>query len=52
MLVNNAGINTPGSMTELVSSVWRNVLEVNVTGLFLLMKASIPHMIEGGGDLS
>jgi meso-butanediol dehydrogenase/(S,S)-butanediol dehydrogenase/diacetyl reductase len=44
ILVNNAGINTRGSI-----DAWRNVLEVNLTGPFLLMKASIPHMIEGGG---
>ena len=28
---------------------WQKVLEVNLTGPFLLMKASIPHMIKAGG---
>jgi len=29
--------------------VWRQQLEVNLTGPFLMMKAAIPKMIEGGG---
>jgi meso-butanediol dehydrogenase/(S,S)-butanediol dehydrogenase/diacetyl reductase len=49
ILVNNAGINTRGSITDLATKDWRNVLEINLTGPFLLMKESIPHMIEGGG---
>jgi meso-butanediol dehydrogenase / (S,S)-butanediol dehydrogenase / diacetyl reductase len=49
VLVNNAGINPGGSITNLDPAIWRNVLEVNVTGPFLLMRAAIPHMIEGGG---
>lgn len=49
ILVNNAGINTRGSITDLAPDAWRNVLEINLTGPFLLMKASIPHMIKGGG---
>lgn len=49
ILVNNAGTNTRGSITDLTPDAWRNVLEVNLTGPFLLMKASMPHMIEGGG---
>jgi meso-butanediol dehydrogenase / (S,S)-butanediol dehydrogenase / diacetyl reductase len=51
ILVNNAGINTRGSITDLTPDAWRNVLEVNLTGPFLLMKASIPHMIEGGAAI-
>jgi meso-butanediol dehydrogenase/(S,S)-butanediol dehydrogenase/diacetyl reductase len=49
VLVNNAGINPKGSILGLDPAVWRHVLDVNITGPFLLMKASIPHMIERGG---
>jgi meso-butanediol dehydrogenase / (S,S)-butanediol dehydrogenase / diacetyl reductase len=49
ILVNNAGINTRGSVTDLAPHDWRNALEINLTGPFLLMKASIPHMINAGG---
>jgi meso-butanediol dehydrogenase / (S,S)-butanediol dehydrogenase / diacetyl reductase len=49
ILVNNAGINPQGGVIELDSAVWRKVIEVNLTGPFLLMKAAIPHMIEANG---
>jgi NAD(P)-dependent dehydrogenase (short-subunit alcohol dehydrogenase family) len=49
VLVNNAGIHTPGSITDLDPDNWRKVIETNLTGPFLLMKASIPHMIKSHG---
>jgi NAD(P)-dependent dehydrogenase (short-subunit alcohol dehydrogenase family) len=30
------------------AAVWRHIVEVNLTGPFLMMKAAIPNMIEGG----
>lgn len=51
ILVNNAAINIQGSVTELPLDDWRSVLDVNLTGPFLLMKASIPHMINKGGSV-
>jgi meso-butanediol dehydrogenase/(S,S)-butanediol dehydrogenase/diacetyl reductase len=51
IVVNNAAINIQGSVTELPFDDWRSVLDVNLTGPFLLMKASIPYMIEGGGSV-
>jgi meso-butanediol dehydrogenase / (S,S)-butanediol dehydrogenase / diacetyl reductase len=48
VLVNNAGINPRGSVTDLDSATWRSVLDVNLTGPFLMMKAAIPHMIKLG----
>lgn len=49
VLINNAGINLQGSVTELDLSVWQRAIGVNVTGPYLLMKAAIPHMIGNGG---
>jgi len=49
VLVNNAGMDPRGSITKVDAEVWRRVIEVNLTGPFLLMKASIPHMIKAGG---
>lgn len=49
VLVNNAGIDPGGSVVDLDPAVWRQVLEINLTGPFLLMKAAIPYMIKGGG---
>jgi len=48
-VVNNAGIDPGGTVTDLDPEVWRRVIEVNLTGSFLVMKASIPHLIKGGG---
>jgi len=50
--VNNAGIHPPGSVVDISPEVWRSVIEANLTGPFLLMKASIPHMIKiNGGSI-
>jgi NAD(P)-dependent dehydrogenase (short-subunit alcohol dehydrogenase family) len=49
VVVNNAGIDPGGTVTDIDPEVWRKVIEVNLTGPFLVMKASIPHMIKGGG---
>ena len=49
VLVNNAGIDPGGSVVDLDPDLWRKVIETNLTGPFLLMKVSIPHMIKQGG---
>jgi len=49
VVVNNAGIDPGGTVTDVDPEVWRKVIEVNLTGPFLVMKASIPHLIKGGG---
>jgi NAD(P)-dependent dehydrogenase (short-subunit alcohol dehydrogenase family) len=49
VVVNNAGIDPGGTVTDLDPEVWRRVIDVNLTGSFLVMKASIPHLIKGGG---
>ena len=49
VLVNNAAIEMNENVVELDPAVWRQQLEVNLTGPFLMMKAAIPKMIEGGG---
>jgi meso-butanediol dehydrogenase/(S,S)-butanediol dehydrogenase/diacetyl reductase len=49
VLVNNAAIDPGGTVTDIDPDVWRKVIDVNLTGPFLMMKASIPHMIKCGG---
>ena len=49
VLVNNAGItggNAPA--WEITPEVWRRVLDVNLTGSYLTIRAIVPHMIERG----
>ena len=48
-LVNNAGIDPGGTITDMDQGLWKKVIEVNLIGSFMTMRASIPHMIKGGG---
>jgi len=52
ILVNNAGVGAVGGVAGHDIGLWRETLETNLTGPFLLMRASIPHMIKhGSGSL-
>jgi 3alpha(or 20beta)-hydroxysteroid dehydrogenase len=48
-LVNNAGIVKLGSLRGSSVSDWQRVLDVNLTGAYLGMRAAIEPMIAGGG---
>jgi NAD(P)-dependent dehydrogenase (short-subunit alcohol dehydrogenase family) len=53
VLVNNAGLLGPRvPIVEYPEDEWRKVLEANLTGPFLLTKAIIPHMPEGGSIIN
>ena len=49
VLVNNAGISAQGPVRDADRAVWRKIIDVNLTGPFMLMQEAIPHMIKGGG---
>ncbi len=49
ILVNNAAIEKNKSVVDMDPAVWREMLENNLTGPFLMMKSAIPAMIAGGG---
>ena len=49
VLINNAGLLGPRvAIEEYPEDEWRRVLDANLTGPFLISKAAIPHMREGG----
>lgn len=48
-LVNNAAISANGPLCETPRGVWRQIMDVNLTGPFMLMQEVMPHMISGGG---
>lgn len=49
ILVNNAAMDQkPAGVINMDIAEWRRMLEVNLTGPFLTMKACIPHMIKAG----
>jgi NAD(P)-dependent dehydrogenase (short-subunit alcohol dehydrogenase family) len=49
ILVNNAGIGTPGPLVELSLANWRKVMAVNLDGVFLGIKHTVPAMERSGG---
>jgi len=49
VLVNNAGIDTPGSVTNISIEDWHAVINTNLMGPFYMTRFSIPKMIEAGG---
>jgi 3-oxoacyl-[acyl-carrier protein] reductase len=48
VLVNNAGINRDRTLLKMSAEEWNDVLRVNLTGVFNVSKAVLPHMIKGG----
>ncbi|HEY2227109.1 MAG TPA: SDR family oxidoreductase [Xanthobacteraceae bacterium] len=48
VLVNNAGANLRKLAVEVTAAEWREVMEVNVTGTFLLTQQVGRHLIGGG----
>lgn len=51
-LVNNAAAVTPGcKVAELTPEQWRQALDVNLTGAWLMSKWAIPHMARAGSGV-
>lgn len=47
ILVNNAGISPPRTLiTETTKELWDQVIDINLTGLFLCSRAVVKHMLE------
>jgi NAD(P)-dependent dehydrogenase (short-subunit alcohol dehydrogenase family) len=51
--VNNAGVGNPdrSRVAELSLENWRNLMKVNLDGVFLSLKAEIPAMMKSGGSI-
>jgi meso-butanediol dehydrogenase / (S,S)-butanediol dehydrogenase / diacetyl reductase len=49
LLVNNAGVGGPGSITEVDLGIWRRTLAVDLHGPFLAMRHSLPALAESRG---
>jgi (+)-trans-carveol dehydrogenase len=48
VVVANAGTMRGGHMWELTEDQWQLVIDVNLTGVWKTIKATVPHMIEAG----
>jgi NAD(P)-dependent dehydrogenase (short-subunit alcohol dehydrogenase family) len=52
LLINNAGLAVPETITEMTDEGWDKVLETNLRGAMWLVRASLPHMIRADfGDV-
>jgi NAD(P)-dependent dehydrogenase (short-subunit alcohol dehydrogenase family) len=49
VLVCSAAVESLVPVVELSDEEWQRVLDVDLKGPFLCMKAAIPHMVKGGG---
>jgi NAD(P)-dependent dehydrogenase (short-subunit alcohol dehydrogenase family) len=48
VLVNNAGVAGGGPLLETTFEAWRQLMDINLDGVFLGMKAAAPVMVEAG----
>jgi NAD(P)-dependent dehydrogenase (short-subunit alcohol dehydrogenase family) len=48
ILINNAGINVRKTITEFTLDEWNSVINTNLTSVFLMCRAFVPHM-KGNG---
>jgi (+)-trans-carveol dehydrogenase len=44
----NAGIASFGSADDLDETTWRDMIDINLTGMWHTCKTAIPHLVEGG----
>ena len=52
VLVNNAGFGRNAAVADTPAALWRETLEVNVTGAFLVTREALPHLrASGAGDV-
>ncbi|MGA2309009.1 MAG: SDR family NAD(P)-dependent oxidoreductase [Candidatus Bathyarchaeia archaeon] len=49
VLVNNAGVESTGSVVEVTEENWDKVIDINLKGTFLCSKYCAPRIIESGG---
>jgi NAD(P)-dependent dehydrogenase (short-subunit alcohol dehydrogenase family) len=50
-LCNIAGILHFDNTLDLSLEKWNRILEVNLTGTFLMCQAALPHLLDGGGNI-
>jgi 3-oxoacyl-[acyl-carrier protein] reductase len=51
VLVNNAGIWKGGSVEEISDAEWTEMIGVNLSGTFHVIRAAVPHMKQTGGRI-
>ncbi|RYE43736.1 MAG: NAD(P)-dependent oxidoreductase [Hyphomicrobiales bacterium] len=49
VVVANAGIASAGRIEHITPKAWRDMLDVNLTGVWNTCRAAVPHLTEAGG---
>jgi meso-butanediol dehydrogenase/(S,S)-butanediol dehydrogenase/diacetyl reductase len=50
-LVNNAAVARPGTVEDLDVDTWREVMSIDVDGVFFASRAALPHLRAAGGSI-
>ncbi|WP_105435294.1 SDR family NAD(P)-dependent oxidoreductase [Neorhizobium tomejilense] len=48
ILINNAGINPTGTISQTDPAMWQQALDINLKSAYLFCREAIPHMVEAG----
>jgi SDR family mycofactocin-dependent oxidoreductase len=48
IVVANAGISTTSPALDMTEELWQTMIDVNLTGVWKTVKASVPHIVSGG----
>jgi NAD(P)-dependent dehydrogenase (short-subunit alcohol dehydrogenase family) len=51
VLVNSAGIGKFANSHEMPCEDWNRIIGVNLTGSFLMARATLPYLLDGGGNI-
>jgi meso-butanediol dehydrogenase / (S,S)-butanediol dehydrogenase / diacetyl reductase len=51
VLVNSAGIGKFANSHEMPPEEWNRIIGVNLTGSFLMARATLPYLLDGGGNI-
>lgn len=51
VLVNNAGVAAFGPILESTTEQWRNVMSIDVDGVYFAIRAALPHLLKTKGSI-
>lgn len=51
ILVNNAGVGGHAPLAEMTDDLWEEILGTNLTAVFRVTRAALPHLMSGGGHV-
>jgi NAD(P)-dependent dehydrogenase (short-subunit alcohol dehydrogenase family) len=51
ILVNNAGVGGHAPLAETSDEEWARILDTNLTAVFQITRAALPHLTDGGGHV-